>query len=76
MNMPKFTMQQMCKEISDDLKKKNVFMTPEEIYNYSPTGELFHIFQYFLVLHNAKFDDKCNLIEWDGQYVHNINGNK
>ena len=42
------TGQQMCEAISRYLKAKhNIDMSPERIWNSSPSGELFHVFAYY-----------------------------
>lgn len=41
----KVTMKQMCEVASKHLKKKyGIKLTPEQLWHYSPTGELDHIF--------------------------------
>ncbi len=51
------TLGDMCKEIADSemlTKKDGTHPTAEEIFNYSPTGELFMVFQWYQELQLIK----------------------
>ncbi len=39
------TGEEWCKELSARLKKRGVDLTPDEIWNSSPTGELWPLFE-------------------------------
>lgn len=54
-------MKQMCEVASRYLLKKyDIKMTPKELWNYSPTGELYHIFLLYYEAKGFKFDNKGN----------------
>ena len=45
----KVTGKEMCELISEYLLTKSINMSWEEVWNFSPTGELFHVFELYQI---------------------------
>lgn len=41
------SMQEMCEKVSEKLKEAGIELSPKEIYEMSPTGELAHVFDLY-----------------------------